>query len=172
MPAQNIPGLILDRAHPLARGLVGWWPMNEKGGERISDVSGNGNHGKLTSGAKMWGSDLGGGIYLDGTDDYALIPHSPSLAIVGDITLSCWVSSPFGSFGMLINKGASGVCNPYQFFVFGGGGNRIIGRGNGTVEATFYAVDTPGVTLSRWTHLVATMSGTTAYHYRNGSLLL
>ena len=167
MPAQNLPGLVLDRAHPLVRGLVGWWPMNEGAGTRINDLSGFGNHGTLTSGAKMWGSSLGGGIYLDGTDDYALIPHSPSLAIVGDITLSCWVNSAFGSFGMLINKGASGVTNPYQFFVFGGGGNRIVARGNGTVEAAFYATDS-GIPLSKWTHVVATMSGTTAYHYRNG----
>jgi len=36
-------GAMLDRGHPFSKGLVGCWLMNEGGGNKIYDLSGNGN---------------------------------------------------------------------------------------------------------------------------------
>ena len=47
------PGVAIDRSHPLVRGLLGYWAMNEKSGRRLNDLSGNGYHGVRT-GATGW----------------------------------------------------------------------------------------------------------------------
>ena len=45
-----INGYELDYENPLARGLVGWWPLNGLGHDTLAlDYSGNGNHGKLNN---------------------------------------------------------------------------------------------------------------------------
>jgi len=36
-------------SHPLSKGLVGCWLMNEGSGNTVQDLSGNGNHGTLTN---------------------------------------------------------------------------------------------------------------------------
>ena len=46
-----IRGSTLKRTHPLARGLVGGWLMNENGGNRVNDLSGNNNFGTFGAGA-------------------------------------------------------------------------------------------------------------------------
>ena len=38
-------GAMLNRGHPLSRGLKGCWLMNEGGGKIVNDLSGNGNTG-------------------------------------------------------------------------------------------------------------------------------
>ncbi len=51
-------GILLNRNHLLARGLVACWLMNEGGGGRIMDLSGNGNTGTLTAGVAWMGRGL------------------------------------------------------------------------------------------------------------------
>ena len=41
-------GMQLNRAHHLARGMVGCWVMNEATGDKVFDLSGNGNYGTIT----------------------------------------------------------------------------------------------------------------------------
>ena len=52
-------GTPLNRAHPLAQGLVGCWLLNEGSGLTAYDSSGKGNHGVL-SGAPNWSSCVDG----------------------------------------------------------------------------------------------------------------
>ena len=67
IPSQKpFRGMQLNRSHPLAKGLVGCWVMNEAAGGKIFDLSGNGNDGTIISSPK-WGSD---GLNFDGTDDF------------------------------------------------------------------------------------------------------
>lgn len=47
------PSQFIDHSHPLSKGLVGAWIMNEGAGNKIYDASGNGNDGVLTSGARF-----------------------------------------------------------------------------------------------------------------------
>lgn len=56
-------GMKLNRRHPLARGLVGCWIMNEGTGDKINDLSGYGRHGiyqSTTAGDWSWGAGLKG----------------------------------------------------------------------------------------------------------------
>lgn len=66
-------GAVLNTTHPLARGLVGCWLMNEGTGRRIFDYSGNKNHGLMTNmdPATDWkAGPHGWAVDFDGGDDY------------------------------------------------------------------------------------------------------
>lgn len=40
-------GMKINRKHPLAKGLVGYWVFNERSGNKVFDLSGNGNNGTI-----------------------------------------------------------------------------------------------------------------------------
>lgn len=174
MPAQNLPGLILDRAHPLARGLVGWWPMNEAAGERTNDIAGA-NPGLITNVAQSsvsgWtGGPGGSAVRFDGTDDYINIPHATPLAIVGDMSISLWMYiTDATAYKMAIGKDASNVAKPFDYYVrpTAADGKAQLHRGNGTASASVSCTTAPPA--GRWNHLAATMLGTSVTHYLNGA---
>jgi len=84
-----MPGIIkppvgaqLKLDHPLARGLIGAWLLNEGSGDKAHDYSGQGNLGTLTNmdPATDWvGSPDGGALDFDGSDDVVIIPHKDIL---------------------------------------------------------------------------------------------
>jgi len=78
MPILKPPkGALLQRGHPLARGLVGAWLMNEVRGTIVNDLSGNGNTGTLLANT-TWRAELfGPALLMDGTDDCT--SHSTTL---------------------------------------------------------------------------------------------
>lgn len=81
-------GAQLNRGHPLSRGLVAYWVMNEGGGATAYDVSGYRNSGVLTNGP-TWGlGKYGRGITFDGSDDYINLGN-PAFANfgAGDFTM-------------------------------------------------------------------------------------
>ena len=104
-------GVLVNRAHPLARGLVGCWLMNEGTGERVFDHSGYGNHGLMTNmdAATDWvQSPHGGALDFDGSDDYiyfgdaaVLQPDAWTIVATVRITTATW--------NMLCGWGASTV---------------------------------------------------------------
>ena len=174
MPAQNLPGLMLDYAHPLARGLVGWWPLNEGGGERVTDISGNGNHGLInsvlpgaTSGWK--GGALGRSLAMDGTDDYVLVPHSASLAITGPLTISFFaVLTSVANYRFPITKCATGTpyAAPYDVQWNIGDATVQLYRGTTITHSAVSGAVTPlGVPI----HIVAVDDRTTANVWTNGA---
>jgi hypothetical protein len=55
-------------------GLIAHWRLDEDSGTAIGDASGFGNNGTLEGGTRTQGK-LGGGIYLDGVDDYIQVPN-------------------------------------------------------------------------------------------------
>jgi len=67
------PGVQVDWGHPLNRGKVAWYLMNEGGGGAIYDTTKKSSYAALISGATWSGSPTGGGLKFDGTDDYVNI---------------------------------------------------------------------------------------------------
>lgn len=80
-------GAQLNRTHPLAKGLVGCWLLNEATGETAFDLSGNGNNGTLENGV-AWS---GGVLQFDGTDDCVDAGSGSSLDITDAITIEAWI---------------------------------------------------------------------------------
>jgi hypothetical protein len=94
MPILKPPrGLLPNRNCSLARGLVGYWPMLEGTGGKISDLSNNGNIGEL-AGTAQWSSGLFGGcIDYDGSSGRHKIAYSPVLFCCPYMTVGFWVKS-------------------------------------------------------------------------------
>ena len=72
--------------HPLAKGLVGCWLMNEGGGNTVADLSGNGNTGTFVATAQFTPGDRGPGVLLDGDSDYIEFGDPAVLELGGDVT--------------------------------------------------------------------------------------
>jgi len=86
-------GILPSKSHPLARGLVGYWPMLEGAGGKISDFSNNGNYGQLT-GTATWSSGLFGGcIDYDGSSGRHKIAYNPVLYCGPFMTIGFWAKS-------------------------------------------------------------------------------
>lgn len=83
-------GAQLNRSHPLARGLVGCWLFNEGTGDKVFDLSGNGNQGTLTNmdPATDWvGGKDGWALDFDGVDDEVDVVDNPTLQPATSVTL-------------------------------------------------------------------------------------
>ena len=78
--------------HPLAKGLVGFWLMNEGGGNIVQDLSGNGNVGTI-SGAVWTPGKFGSCLDFDSAvADYITLRASNKLNLLDkNMTLCFWV---------------------------------------------------------------------------------
>ena len=146
--------------------------MNEAGGERVNDVSGNGNHGmfgNIVQGATSgWtGGHLGSAVRFDGSNDQIVVPTSKSLAILTDITLCAWVNiTSFADYGTMIGKGAS-YPNPYAFAYYPDK-RFILSRGNGSSQG--YLESTATLVGGRPEFVCATWGGGSIKLYLDGVL--
>ena len=152
MPAQNLPGLVLDRAHPLSRGLVGWWPLNEGGGSGVADVTGTGKPSPITTAStdhKWIGGPRGGAAVLF-SGQQAAAPVSNNLFQIGagDYALSIWVFTTAVGTLLAMSKFA-GSGDDYWFGTSGASAVTMSIKG-GTVTASVNIAD------GFWHHIAAT----------------
>jgi hypothetical protein len=93
-------GSKIDFSHPLSKGIVGCWLFNEGMGDKVQDISGNGNTGTLTGFSHPaivtsgWNpGKFGTGLKFDGSNDVVTLARSISLNPLSS-TLSIWFSLP------------------------------------------------------------------------------
>mgnify|MGYP001565342616 CR=1 FL=1 len=80
----------LDMSHPLTRGLVGCWILNEEGGMRAFDSSPYGNHGTLTGFTNPVRRPFNG-LLLDGVNDGISFTTPGRLNNPLSVAISVWV---------------------------------------------------------------------------------
>ena len=106
-------GVLLNRGHPLAKGLVGFWLMNEGGGNKVFDLSGNNNSGKFLAGlySPSWSSGrFGPALSFDGNDTVnlsSLITFAANTPYT--VILWCYVNAWDAAYRFAISRGTSGV---------------------------------------------------------------
>ncbi len=162
-------------------GLVGWWPFNGN----ANDESGNGNDGTV-NGATLTEDRFGNvnsAYYFNGQSDNISVPHSNSIAITNDLTISVWKNSSgnTGGYETFVNKrGGNGEWN-YSLgasHTFGPGGcpqevnKYLTGRRNNAgaqYELRFsdYLVSDD---VNQWTNVVLVIMNNTVHFYINGDL--
>ena len=88
-------GSQIQLGHPLARGLVGCWLMNEGSGAKVLDLSGNGNTGSLVADTHFVPGKFGSALDFDGTGDYVDCGNKSSLKFgaTTNFTIEAWVKS-------------------------------------------------------------------------------
>jgi hypothetical protein len=166
-------GRQINKAHPLAQGLVGYWPLNEMSGTKAYDLSGNNNHltvsgAALTGQTSNWvGSPLGGGFNFDGVDDFI---GTNTLKDWGfqKFTISSWLIfySQIGTgISRFITLGASSA-----FLGFNTSGNIAFNIYNG---ANWPYENTGGVNyINNRIFVTLTYNGITGIVYVNGKQIL
>lgn len=165
----------LNRAHPINANLRGWWPMNEMQGARIRDLSIYGNHGTLTSAANPptatsgWGAGVSQReLTLDGTDDFILVPHSASLAIVGALTISFFASlTSVANYRFPISKCNAGTPYAAPYAIQWNIGDATVQLYRGTTT-TQYAVSGAVTPLGVPIHIVGVDDRVNATVWTNG----
>lgn len=163
LPASYSNGFAPRDGQPLYpslwRGCVGAWnPGLGPTGSTLRDWSGRGNNGTLTNGPTWITSQGKYALMLDGTDDRVA---APALATSSNMTLSIWHYLTSTSDEMLLN--ATPTNSMWNLFYIG---SALTLRG-GTVSPQL--AYTPSGILSRWTHVAATLSGTTGTLFIDGS---
>jgi hypothetical protein len=128
-------GIQLNINHPLAQGLVGCWLMNEGSGLRANDLSGNNNHGTLTTFEPMsttsgWtGGNTGTSLQFNGTSNYIKFPtfltisKTKTFSVVisiyykSGIRLLTHALSTNDRYGISLGQLTSGIYNGTSYFV-------------------------------------------------------
>lgn len=127
-------GARLNRSHPLAKGLVGCWLMNEGNGDVVYDVSGNGNNGTLTNmdPETDWVSGaFGRALDFDGINDYVKM-SAGALKVTKNITISAWVRAANSNDKDSIIAWDSGSVDAYGMYL----------KDSGSVDAACFFIKT------------------------------
>ncbi|MBD3368475.1 MAG: hypothetical protein GF405_09945 [Candidatus Eisenbacteria bacterium] len=152
--------------------LVYHLPFNEGEGTTAHDATGNGPDA-VVSGAEWTAGPRGGALEFDGTDDFVAVEAPPSLADLGQGSISVWFRADHipQNFGMrpIFYYGKDGVC-PKTFDASNAGliielGHSPIHPGsdwlyftifaNGCTYPSFCYDSRRDVTLDEWHHFVA-----------------
>ncbi len=153
-------------------GLVGWW---EAEGD-ASDSAGS-NDATLLNGAGFGPGQVGQAFTFDGTDDYGLIPDSPSLK-PPQLTVELWfrpdtnltAASEMTPFVTTLAEGQDACCNVrgydvwYTFGLIAFGLPRADGLRIIVAEATEF-------TAGEWHHVAGTYDGSSQKLYLDGVLV-
>jgi hypothetical protein len=140
--------------------LAGWWKFDEGYGSLTLDWSGHGRHATLF-GNPTWAAGYdGGGLNLDGVDDYASLPIGPLISSLKSSTFATWVdfSNAGGTWQRIFDFGTgttmnmfltprTGATGPMRFAITIGGG--------GAPEEQASA---PGTLPRGWHHIAVTMN--------------
>ena len=164
-------GTPFDISHPLSRGLVGRWLLNEGSGSKVYDVSGNGNHGTIMDSSwipGLHGSALSmlspvSGSYIDCGSKASVLPS-------GQFTFTAWCRNVNDSGDWCLFSLAQGTL-PY-FALNKTGGQPLLYVEGGTYR---YWDATAGNIMGdyKWHHVVLIYTGniTTCQLYIDGKLM-
>ena len=143
--------------------LFGWWKFDEGTGALALDWSGRGHHGTLFGGPAWAAGYDGGGLRLDGVDDYVALPIGSVISALKSSTFTTWVnfSNAGGAWQRIFDFGSGMTVNmfltprtdttgPMRFAITIGGG--------GAPEEQSTA---PGTLASGWHHVAVTINAAT-----------
>jgi hypothetical protein len=92
LSAVDVQELFKTRPPDIEAGLVGHWRLNETSGAVAYDSSGNANHGTVFGNPQWVAGKVGGGLDMDGTDDYVALPIGSLIGSLTNSTFATWVN--------------------------------------------------------------------------------
>ena len=154
-------------APPPVSGLLGYWQLNEGSGSVASDSAGGGT-GTLMNGPVWTAGHDGGGLALDGSNDYVALPN---LDVSGsEITIAAWVrfsNLPGGVDQRIISK-AVDASEQGHYWMIGQIGNRLRFRLKAGGTTTTLIANSGDLAVNTWYHVAAVYDGSTMRLYLNG----
>lgn len=153
-------------ASPPPGGLVAAFGFEEQTGTTVTDTSGNGNAGTMSTGTtRNAAGRFGAALQFDGTTSGVTVPDAPSLDLTTALTLEAWVYptvAPSGWRG-LIGKDV----DRYYLMASSGNDTPAVG-GTLTVGDNTNVFAPSALATNTWTHLAATFDGAALRLYVNG----
>src|SRR4030042_1362592 len=151
-------------------GLVGCWLMNEGGGNRVNDLSGNGNHGTIT-GATWVPGKFGPCLSFDGDGDYVNLGLAPNIGNGGSqLSVCAWIKVPTNTvpgFQVIIDKTSTGT-DIFDFYIDSGEDIRFrLFNESGSNAAGIYDEGVLNV-ANQWVFISGVFNGTKITVYKNG----
>lgn len=164
----NSAALTVIAPEPFLAQLISHWKLDEADGLLARDAVGS-NHGDLIEGPLHCGGILGGALSLDGSDDCVEVPHSASLNLSNQFSISFWFR-PAQTLGAgsgrreLVNK-----CLSYCVVLNAAtnDGRLVFAFNSGTPAVKSTTVSWPA---NRWSHVVCVQDGAGLKLYVNGVL--
>ena len=135
-------------------------------GTSFYDLSGNYNHGTVINGA-VYSTSLSGYFNFDGSNDYVNVPHSSSINIADNFTVSFWSKQKTNTAQVPLSKYQSGVRG--WVFVYNNTANLMSFDGrNQTADGYKNAESSVPAPLGVWNHYTGVKSGVNMIIYQNG----
>ena len=135
-------------------------------GTSFYDLSGNSNHGTVINGA-VYSTSLSGYFNFDGSNDYVNVPHSSSINIADNFTVSFWSKQKTNTAQVPLSKYQSGVRG--WVFVYNNTANLMSFDGrNQTGDGYKNAESSVPAPLGVWNHYTGVKSGVNMIIYQNG----
>ena len=154
-------GAQINWSHPLSRGIVGCWLMNEGSGDKIYDLSGN-NRVLVASGSPYWlPLTQGLGIYCDDNDYYSInaLPLTTALTFIW--RGRCVTTSSYSCL-FVGQKDPTAFNASFGFTEQNNSIYAILGTSTGTTISSAFAV------YNVYSTLAMTWDGATLRGYLNG----
>jgi hypothetical protein len=105
------------------KGMVMFLPFDEGSGDKVKDLSGNGNDGTINKATWVKAGKIGSALLFSG-NGYVEVAHSKSLSLTDAITIMAWTNLTAGGSGeqAVVSKGQWAVNDlPYEFTETPGG---------------------------------------------------
>jgi Concanavalin A-like lectin/glucanases superfamily len=153
---------------PPPAGLVSWWPGNGN----ANDIIG-GNNGVLRNGATFASGLVDQAFSFDGVDDFVAVPSSTDFDIQR-VTLDAWVrpnpgyGQEFaGHIGIIGRWGGGGLGKATWMLSLNASGHVIFWTHDGVTTTSLVSLRT--IPVNAFSHIAATLEGSTARIYINGA---
>jgi hypothetical protein len=164
-------GAQINPAHPLSKGLISGHIMNEGGGDKAYDISGNNNHFTFNGGANWTAGKFGPAIKFNGSTGYLSASDAGFPSSTAARTFSIWfskqaaVNKSFGCYGRPGNATGASVYQQFISYV----------NTSGTTGFSNYGLGFDGtkvLSLNTWNHyvVVCRAGGVSQSIYINGVL--
>ena len=170
-------GRKINKAHPLAQGLIAYWRMDEGCGTVVNDYSENNKKGTLVNfdlsgNASNWcGSNTGSGVMFDGVNDYIEIPSNVAFdgttgTWMGWVRSSMTIVTGAAIMGRVSPAGSSGGINVFYY-----GATQLRAQIKTVAGTSVLDVYPSGAIANAWNHWAITFNGTNLFSfYINGRL--
>jgi len=108
-----------DLQHPLMKGCVGWWPLNDGAGTKAKDLTGTAD---LTSTSPNWGeSSIGTVGVFPGSSTASFVASSyVPVSGTGELSVSAWFKTTSGGVGSIVTWGTASAGQVFELNVEGG----------------------------------------------------